>query len=375
MPESSLAVMPPATTALQPSLEWLKQLDLVQKTVAPGLNQEEFQLFCHVAKERHLDPLQRQIYAVRRRVWNSDLNNKQGGYEDRMTIQTGIDGFRSIANRTGVYMPSDKLPLVEGEGSGDLRVTVWVKKFHEKSGQWMEFGATAYYREFVQVKKATQGGKAEPVAMWEKMPLGQTEKCAEAKVLRRGWPEELGQIYVEEEMQQAGPVVLSPDQSNTGGKKTAQTRTERDLGKMKPSNEPNRGHGHEGTQRENVMCNECRTVNGHTDECKSNPNKKAASPPAAENITRRDAWLKQPGHDPKIHIAFKDGIQIFELQRNLSITDEQMKNFLDKNFEIQHRYLIPQSQFQAVLDAIRKEFEPKTETGTMPAGDGLFQDS
>lgn len=210
------------------------EIKLIASTVAPGLTNDQFKLFLYVAKVRNLDPLQRQIHAVMRNTFEPESNS----WAKKMTIQTGIDGFRAIANRTGLYMPSDKAPLVEGQGTPELRVTVWVKKWAPNDRQWHEFGATAYYREFVQTKK--DGNALKPVAMWEKMPLGQTEKCAEAKVLRRGWPEELGQIYVDEEMQHTEPVgeVLSPEKK--------QDKTQREMGTLKASTEPNRGHGNEG---------------------------------------------------------------------------------------------------------------------------------
>ena len=45
-----------------------------------------------VAVRSGLDPFARQIFAVKR-------NSGRGG--QKMTIQTGIDGYRSIASRTG----------------------------------------------------------------------------------------------------------------------------------------------------------------------------------------------------------------------------------------------------------------------------------
>ena len=340
-----------------------ENLELIKKTVAPGLTDPEFAMFCHVARVRRLDPLQKQIYAMKRKTWNAE----NGDYEERMVLQVGIDGFRSIANRTELYMPSDRLPLVEDVGTVNMRVTVWVQKWHELSKQWKEFGATAYYREFVQTKKNKATGKPEPVSMWEKMPLGQTEKCAEAKALRRGWPEELGQFYIPEEtVQTPGVEVLPPEM----GKK--QNRTEREMGALKISAEPNRGHGNEGTQRttererEKELCAECRQVNGHTDDCKLNPKNRKAKK------SKREAWETQPGHDPKIHIAFDDAITLFDLQRHLKLTDDVLKGFLDREFEIQHRYLIRQDQFQVVLDAMRKQFEKAAESSANESPEDMF---
>jgi len=204
--ESSLQIVPEKRLTVAPAQnEWERKLALVQHTVAPGLNKDEFELFCHVAKTRNLDPLQRQIHAVKRRTWNGETRS----WEEKLTIQIGIDGFRAIANRTGLYMPSEKPPLIEDtDDQLKMRATVWVKKYHPASRTWNEFGVTAYYREFVQTKKDKDSNTYQPVAMWAKMPLSMTEKCAEAKALRRGWPEDLGGIYIPEEMTSDAPPVL-----------------------------------------------------------------------------------------------------------------------------------------------------------------------
>jgi len=377
MADTAITINKGTPGQLQVSREWESQLDLVQHTVAPGLTPEEFALFCHVCRVRHLDPLQRQIHAVKRSSWNAE---KQG-YEEKMTIQTGIDGFRSIANRTNMYMPSEKLPLVEGEGTSNLRVTVWVKKFSANDTQWHEFGATAYYREYVQTKKNKQTGKIEPVSQWEKMGIGQTEKCAEAKALRRGWPEELGGVYTDDEMPNQEPAYLPPDPPK-------QNKTERAMGTLRVSAEPNRGHGNEGTvavqrPQDIVICAECRAVNGHEPDCKLK-NKGQKANHTADQVTnetaekkegkkgKREIWDTQPGHDVKIHIDFDDAIQLFDIQRNLKITDDQVKELLDREFEIQHRYLIRKDQYRQVLDLIQAEFGAKTVRDDAGAGSDVW---
>lgn len=350
MPETNLAVMQQGGGQIVVSREWENQRELIMRTVAPGLNADEFALFLHVCHVRHLDPLQRQVHAVKRRTKDGDQ------WVEKMTIQTGIDGYRAIANRTGLYMPSDKEARIESSSkdNSDLRVTMWVKKYHPLSASWHEFSACAYYREFVQTYK-DQGGKHVPNSMWLKMPVNQLTKCAEALALRKGWPEELGQIYTDEEMQQADSTVFLPPDPQT---KSQQNKTQKDLGTMKPSTEPNRGHGNEGTQRkpEATICAECRQTNGHADDCKMSPKNTAKK---GNGKNSREEWAKKEGHDPKVHISFDEGIQLFEVQRTLGITEEQMKGLLDKEFEIQHRYLIRKADFQMVLDKINDQFGPK----------------
>ena len=360
MPETAMTVNKSQSVSIV-NQDWERpeNLELIKKTVAPGLTDLEFAMFCHVARVRRLDPLQKQIYAIKRRTWNSDTN----GYEDRMTLQVGIEGFRSVANRTGLYMPSNQPPLIEGVGTEDLRITVYVKKWHEFSKTWHEFSATAYYREFVQTHKNKATGKLEPVSMWSKMPINQLTKCCEALVLRKGWPEELGGVYTPEEIQRESVEVLPPD------KTMKQNRTERELGTLKMSTEPNRGHGNEGTQRvpDKEICAECRRVNGHADDCTLNPKNRKQT-----KKNKREAWETQPGHDPKIHIGFDDAITLFEIQRDLHLTDDQVKDYLDKKYKIQHRYLIRQDQFQTVHDDLHQQFSKPAENPDAEPPEDLF---
>lgn len=354
MPETNLATMPaPGTTAIAVSRDWENQLDLIKRTVAIGLSDEQFALFLHVAKVRHLDPLQRQIHAVVRRTKEGDQ------WVDKMTIQTGIDGYRAIANRTKTYMPSEKPALVEGAGTEDLRVTVFVKKYDTENKVWHEFNATAYYREFVQTRK-DQNGKMVANSMWEKMPINQLTKCAEALALRKGWPEETGGIYVDEEMQHNDSPQYLPPENQPQQK---QNKTARDLGTMRPSKEPNRGHGNEGTQRkqEPTICAECRVPNGHAHDCPQNPaNKQNAKQGAAtgNKKNKRELWDSYEGHDVNKHISFDEFLQLAEIERDLKIKDEDMKLLLDREFAIQHRPHIRKDQFQLVLDTVRKQFDP-----------------
>jgi phage recombination protein Bet len=226
-----------------------EQIALIKSTIAPGLEDNEFALFMYMAKSRGLDPLQKQIYAIKRNTWDGDADNGRGGkgaYVSRMTIQNAIDGLRAIANRTGLYMPSEKIPLVEGQGGKDFRVTVWLKKFSPNDHQWHEFGATAYYREFVQLKKE-KNNEWVPVSMWAKMEINQLEKCAEAKALRRGWPEELGQMYVPEEFIGRDAEAREVAKRETVAEQK-QDKATLEVGTLTPSAQQNRGHDKEGLQ-------------------------------------------------------------------------------------------------------------------------------
>ena len=159
-----------------------EELELIKDTVAKDATDAELKLFLYTAAHRGLNPLTRQIHFV-----------KRGG---QGTIQTGIDGFRLIAHRTGKYVPGSKPTAFEYDSKGKLlRATVYGIKL--VNGQAFEFSATAKFSEYAQYFNGKLG------TMWEKMPECMLEKCAEAKMLRRGFPEELSGLYTDEEMEQA----------------------------------------------------------------------------------------------------------------------------------------------------------------------------
>ena len=166
-----------------------EQIDLIKKTVARGTTDEELQLFLYTAKRLGLDPLARQIHAVKR-------GQGQGA---TMSIQTGIDGYRLVAERTLKYAPGKKPEFTYYEDKKLESATAFVMK-QTVDGKWHEVSATAYYDEYVQVKY-----DGTPNSMWKKMPRAMLSKCAEALALRKAFPAEFSGVYTHEEMAQADP--------------------------------------------------------------------------------------------------------------------------------------------------------------------------
>lgn len=80
------------------------QVDLIKKQIAPGATDDQLKLFLYQCKRTGLDPLTRQMYCLFRNAKNKDT----GQYEKKMTIQTSIDGFRVIAERSGDYGGQDE---------------------------------------------------------------------------------------------------------------------------------------------------------------------------------------------------------------------------------------------------------------------------
>lgn len=112
-----------------------------------------------------------------------------------MAFQTGIDGFRLVAARTGLHAGTDEAVFEERDGN-PVKATVTVWKI--VAGTRVPFTATARWIEYVQTKK---DGSA--THMWNKMKFTMLGKCAEALALRKAFPADLSGIYAHEEMAQA----------------------------------------------------------------------------------------------------------------------------------------------------------------------------
>lgn len=153
--------------------------ELLKKTICKGTTDSEFELFLYACKRTGLDPFMKQIYAI-----------KRGG---AMTLQTSIDGFRLIAERTGRYAPG-KETIINMTKDGDIEsATSYVKKM-TPDGTWHEVSATAYWNEY----KQEFNGKLSQ--FWMKMPRLMLAKCAESLALRKAFPVELSGLYTHEEM-------------------------------------------------------------------------------------------------------------------------------------------------------------------------------
>lgn len=186
----------PTNVLAQPSDFNREQIDLIKATVAVGCTDLELALFLEVCKSTGLNPFLKQLYAIRRKT----------GRDEKMTIQTGIDGYRLIAARTGVHLGTTdpEFGPLSKEGYPE-----WARVIARRlvQGHIAEFPATARWSEYVQTKNEWKNGAAtgnKTVAdMWARMPFTMLGKCAEALALRKSFPGELSSVYSDIEMQQA----------------------------------------------------------------------------------------------------------------------------------------------------------------------------
>lgn len=164
---------------------------LVQSGIIPqGTPEGTIKMFARFCGESNLSPFKKQVHLVKR--------------GEKFTIQTGIDGYRAIANRTGLYAGSDDYLFDEGIGEYEMiknarknPTTAKAVVYRLVGGVRCPFSATAGWKEYSQSYNGKLGN------MWEKMPFLMLGKCAEALALRKAFPEELGGLYTDEEMAQA----------------------------------------------------------------------------------------------------------------------------------------------------------------------------
>ena len=146
--------------------------DLLRRTLAKGTDDDEFNLYLWVARKHHLDPFTRQLHAVKR------FDSKLG--RDVMTIQVGIDGYRSIAARYPDYGSVDEPEFVmkaDGKTLDFCRIKVWKKGFIHPTV------AVAYWDEY------RPADMSSPQAfMWRRMPRLMLSKCCESLALRKAFP-------------------------------------------------------------------------------------------------------------------------------------------------------------------------------------------
>jgi phage recombination protein Bet len=169
-----------------------KQIEILKNSICRGVSNEEFEVFLMACVKTQLDPFMKQIYAVKRKMRKPD-----GSWGETMTIQTGIDGYRLIAERTEKYAPGHE-PTYQYDAEGKLlSATAYVKK-QTKDGTWHTVSSSAYIDEYCQ-----KGRDGCPMGMWANMPRTMLAKCAEAQALRKAFPAEMSGVYTKEEMLQA----------------------------------------------------------------------------------------------------------------------------------------------------------------------------
>lgn len=178
------------------------QLKLITNTIAKNATPDELQLFLYRCKNMGLDPLKPgQIHFVKY------------GAGSPGTIVVGIEGFRSIAGRTGKLSGIARGAIKDDQG--------------KLIGGWAEVSRKDWEkpaREEVPLSEYNTGR-----GPWQKMPETMIKKVAEAAALRMAFPDDLGGVYESSEMDQADKGGVHPEQPGPDDGHQADPRT---LGKF-----------------------------------------------------------------------------------------------------------------------------------------------
>ncbi len=161
-------------------------LQLIKDTVAKNATTAELSLFLYRAKVMGLNPLKPgQIYFVK-------YGTSAG------TIVVGLDGFRSLAAKTGKHRGTRRGVLKDADG-----VLV---------GGWAEVSREGWIHPARAEVSLLEYGKNQ--GNWKTMPETMITKVAECAALRMAFPDELGGVYGEDERivtEQAPTVVRQVD--------------------------------------------------------------------------------------------------------------------------------------------------------------------
>jgi phage recombination protein Bet len=189
-------------TTRTPAPEWSEdQRALIKRTVAPDATNDELAMFLHVAAKAGLDPLQKQVWFVKR--------------SGRVTIQAGVDGLQARALR---------MPDCDGIASA----VVYEKEdfiFDKAKGEVVKHQSNPFGAQGALVGAwgiVHRRGKAPFVALirfaeyadsnsplWKNKPAVMLEKVARSTALRRAYPEDFGGIYDPAEMgREASPEAM-----------------------------------------------------------------------------------------------------------------------------------------------------------------------
>ena len=199
-----------ATLAIQPGQPtWdTTQLAALNQLGLEDAGDGDRAVFLHVCQRTGLDPFARQIYMIGR---NEKVPGTRDQWRKKWTIQTGIDGFRVNRQRAernaGVRGILGRALFYDHEGK---EYRVWVQPrppvaceitytVRDRDGGETPYTSVLRFAEYVQTKDGN------PIAQWATKPAHMLEKCTEADVYRKAFPQDFSGMYLDDTMPQDTP--------------------------------------------------------------------------------------------------------------------------------------------------------------------------
>ena len=181
------------------------KVQLIKDMCAPDATDTELELFLYQCRRTGLDPLLRQIYFIKR------ARKEQNEHGDWVTvkvptIQTSIDGFRVLAERTGKYLGQDGPYWCGSDGAWR---DVWLDGVHPpmaaRVGIYKQGLTQAVYGVARLTSYAPTNREGKLTGQWAKMPDVMLAKVAESLAFRKAFPQDMSGVYTDAEMDQAPP--------------------------------------------------------------------------------------------------------------------------------------------------------------------------
>jgi phage recombination protein Bet len=174
---------------------------ILMNSVFKNLFEDEAHVAWRLSKRRGLDVEAKQIFFV-------PYVDKKGNRS--VIAQTSIDGLRLIAARTGNYGGQINPKLTVRLKNGDKKVIDHEEYDPSETKEIISGTIEIINKEFPQPQKATALLKSyaktyngQLQGLWGTMPDVMLLKCAESLALRKAFPQDLGGLYSNEEMDQA----------------------------------------------------------------------------------------------------------------------------------------------------------------------------
>ena len=169
-----------------------EDLKLLRNQYLVDYHEEDVNMFLRRCERTKIDPMTGQIF-MRPDAKEETARGQDGKYRKALTI-TGIQGFRGVADRSGVFDGTDPILWCGPDGQW---TDIWLKTENPvaaKASAWRK-DQTRPHTVVVKWKAVSKAGWA-----WSSMPDHMLGKCAEAAALRKAFPNQLAGVYETDEI-------------------------------------------------------------------------------------------------------------------------------------------------------------------------------
>ena len=174
-----------------------EDMKLLREQYLKDYHEEDVEMFLRRCERTKIDPMTGQIF-MRPDAKEETARGSDGKYKKALTI-TGIQGFRGVADRSGVFDGTDPILWCGQDGQW---TDIWLQSANPvaaKASAWRK-DQTRPHVVVVKWKAVNKPGWA-----WNSMPDHMLGKCAEAAALRKAFPNQLTGVYETDEIVDQSP--------------------------------------------------------------------------------------------------------------------------------------------------------------------------